>query len=90
MMKMLMTKERLVKQMRICCSREAVRITGLLAGTKDPDKEAAHQVVFGIDKIREGIQKQREGLKLQDVGLAVVQAAVKDNPLGDLVLCWMH
>ena len=58
-----------------------MRITGLLAGTKDLGKEAAQQVVLGIDKIREGIQKQREGLKLQDEGLAVVQAAVKDNTL---------
>ena len=61
-----------------------VRITGLLAGTKDLDKEAAQQVVLGIDKIREGITKQRQGLKLQDEGLGVVQAAVKDNPLRGL------
>ena len=58
-----------------------MRITGLLAGTKDLDMEAAQQVASGIDEIREGIQKHREGLKLQDEGLAVVQAAVKDNPL---------
>ena len=38
---------------------------GEAARTKDLDKEAT----------------QGEGLKLQDEGLAVVQAAVKDNPL---------
>ena len=38
-------------------------------------------MVLGIDIIREGILKQREGLKLQDEELAVVQAAMKDNPL---------
>ena len=37
-----------------------VRITGLLAGTKELDKEAAQQVVLETDKNREGIQKQRE------------------------------
>ena len=60
---------------------EAVRITGLLAGTKDLDKEAAQQGVLGIDPISEAFQKQREGLKLQDKGLAVMQAVVKDNQL---------
>ena len=60
---------------------EAVRITGLLAGTKGLDKEAVQEVVFGVDKIRERIHQQREGLKLQDEGLAVVEAAVKYNPV---------